>query len=130
MTDTRVRRRTVGQIIVAALFALLAANAIEEAIWSDSPPALRVWQVVVFVLAGAAAWGAWTGARWSAVLALLYGVVAGAMVVCLGPMLDMPVEERGGLWLGGAIVLVIGLVCAWYLRRVTSRGSTDSMRVD
>ena len=123
MNDTPTRRRTVGQIIVVALFALLAANAFRETFWSDSPTPLRIWQAVVCVIATATTWGAWTGARWSAALATLYGLVAGAMIVALGPMLDMPVEERGGLWVGGAIVLVIALVSAWYLRRVTSRAA-------
>ena len=126
MSPAPQRRRTVGRIIVAALLALLAANAFEETFWSDSPPALRVWQAIVCAIAAAATWGAWIGARWSAGLALLYGIVAGAMVVALGPLLDMPVEERGGLWLGGAIVLVIGLACAWYLRRVTRNVEIES----
>jgi Mg2+ and Co2+ transporter CorA len=52
------------------------------------------------------------------------------MIVSLGPMLDMPLEERGGLWIGGVIVLIIGLACAWYLRRVTARIPADSVRVD
>ena len=127
MNDMSTRRRTVGQIIVAALFALLAANAFEETFWSDSPPMLRIWQGIVCIIAATTTWGAWTGARWSAALALLYGLVAGAMVVSLGPMLDMPVEERDGLWIGGAVVLIIGLVCAWYLRRVTRRAAMESL---
>ena len=121
MNGTPARRRTVGQIIVAALFALLAVNAFKEVFWSDSPLPLRIWQAIVCAIAAAATWGAWIGARWSAALALLYGLVAGAMIVALGPMLDMPVEERGGLWVGGAIILVFALICAWYLRRVTRR---------
>lgn len=129
MNDTRARRRTIGQLIVVALFVLLAANAFRETFWSDSPTALRIWQAVVCVIATATTWGAWTGARWSAALATLYGLVAGAMIVALGPLLDMPVEERGGLWVGGAIVLGIGLASAWYLRRVTRRVAMNSSSV-
>lgn len=128
MSETPVRRRTVGQMIVAVLFALLAANALKEVFWSDSPPALRVWQAVVGALAAGTARGAWSGARWSAALALLYGLVAGAMIVALGPMLDMPVEERGGLWVGGAVILVIALACAGYLRRVTRPSRVETAR--
>ena len=51
------------------------------------------------------------------------------MVVSLGPMLDMPVEERGGLWMGGAIILVFSLGCAWYLRRATRRASVNATEV-
>ena len=124
------RRRTIGQIIVAALFALLTVNAFKEVFWSDGPTMLRIWQAVVCAIAAATTWGAWVGARWSAALALLYGLVAGAMIVALGPMLDMPVEERGGLWVGGAIILVFALVCAWYLRRVTRRVEIESAPMD
>ena len=130
MNETSARRRTVGQIIVAALFALLAVNAFQETFWSDSPPALRILQGIVGVTAAATVWGAWAGTRWSPALATLYGLIAGGMVVSLGPMLDMPVEERGGLWVGGVIVLGIGLVCAWYLRRVTRVAPIESVRVD
>lgn len=120
------RRPPVGRIIVAALFAFLAVNAFMEAVGSDSPPALRALQAVVAATAAATTWGAWTGARWSPVLAALYGLIAGGMVVSLGPMLDMPVEERGGLWIGGAMILVFALLCAWYLRRATKRATADS----
>jgi peptidoglycan/LPS O-acetylase OafA/YrhL len=125
MNAAPTRRRSVGRIIVAALFALLAVNALKEVFWSDSPPTLRALQALVGTLAVTTAWGAWTGARWSAALATLYGLVAAGMVVSLGPMLDMPVEERGGLWIGGAVILVFALVCAGFLRRMTRRANID-----
>jgi len=121
-------RRSIGRIIVAVLFALLTVNALKETFWSDSPPSLRALQAIVGVLAAATTWGAWSGARWSATLAVIYGLVAGGMVVSLGPMLDMPVEERGGLWVGGAVILVFSLACAWFLRRAT-RVSSDLTEV-
>jgi len=126
MNATPAPRRSVGRIIVAVLFALLAANAFQEVFFSDSPPALRALQAVVGALGAATAWGAWTGARWSAALATLYGLVAAGMVVSLGSLLDMPVEERGGLWIGGVVILVFSLACAWYLRRATRPVPADS----
>jgi hypothetical protein len=120
-TTTSAPRRTVGRIVVTALFALLTVNAVKEAFWSDSPQALRILQALVAVAGAATTWGAWSGARWSPVLATLYGLITAGMIVSLGPMLDMPVEERGGLWVGGAVVLLFSLACAWYLRRVTRR---------
>src|SRR5690349_2700063 len=122
-TATRIRP-SLGRTIVAIFYALLTVNALKETFWSDSPPSLRALQAAVGVIAAATTWGAWSGARWSATLATIYGLVAGAMVVSLGPMLDMPVEERGGLWVGGAIILVFSLACAWFLRRAT-RVSVD-----
>ena len=111
---------------MTALFVLLTVNAFKEVFWSDSPPALRALQAIVAAAGGATALGAWIGARWSAALALIYGLIAGGMVVSLGPMLEMPVEERGGLWIGGAVILVFALICAWYLRRATRRAPIDS----
>jgi hypothetical protein len=118
-------RRPVGRIIVAVLFALLAVNALKETFWSDGPRQLRILQAFVGALGAATAWGAWTAARWSPVLAAAYGFVGGAMVVALGPMLDLPAEARGGLWVGGAVVLLIGLASAWYLRRATRAAPID-----
>jgi len=122
---TAATRRPVGRIIVTALFALLSVNAFQEVFSSDSPPALRALQALVGATAAATTWGAWTGARWSPALATIYGVVAGGMVASLGPMLDLPVEERGGLWVGAAVILVFSVGCAWYLRRVTTRAPVD-----
>jgi hypothetical protein len=124
MTTTTTARRSVGRIVVAMLFVALAVNAGNEALEmlsgdSDGPTALLVLQSLCGATAAATAWGAWRGTRWSPALAVLYGLIAGGMVVSLGPMLDMPVEERGGLWIGGGIILTFALACAWYLRRVS-----------
>ena len=129
MSDVSPRRRPIGRIIIALLFTLLTVNALMEAFLSDSPPALRALQGLVGALAAATTWGAWSGARWSYAAVTAYGFVAGGMIVALGPMLDMPIEERGGLWVGAAVVLVFSLACAWFLRRMTSRPSVDITEV-
>ena len=129
MSEAAPRRRGIGRIIIALLFALLAVNAFMEAYLSDSPPPLRALQAVVGALAAATTWGAWSGARWSYAAATGYGFVAGGMIVALGPMLDMPMEERSGLWAGAAVVLVFALACAWFLRRMTRRPSVDITEV-
>jgi peptidoglycan/LPS O-acetylase OafA/YrhL len=129
VTDTSPPRRSIGRILIAALFALLGVNALHETFWSDSPPTLRALQAVVGTLALTTTWGAWSGARWSYAPATAYGFVAAGMVASLGPMLDMPVEERGGLWVGAAVVLVFSLACAWFLRRATRRDSVDVTEV-
>jgi hypothetical protein len=129
MTVTTSPRRTIGRIVIALLFALLAVNALMEAFEPDVPPPLRAMQALVGALAVATTWGAWSGARWSYAAATAYGFVAGGMVASLGPMLDMPVEERGGLWIGAAVILVFSLACAWFLRRSTRRASIDVTEV-
>jgi hypothetical protein len=110
----------IGARVIAVLFALLALNAVNELLamvsgTSEGPLALAALQGLVGVSAAAAGFGAWIGARWSPALAAVYGVIAAAMIVALGPLLDMPVEERGGLLVGGAIVLTFSLACASYL---------------
>ena len=110
----------IGARIIAVLFALLGLNALYELLsmvigTSDGPVTLAVLQGLVGVSAVTTAFGAWIGARWAPALAALYGVIAAAMVVALGPLLAMPAEERGGLLVGGAIILAFSLACAWYL---------------
>ena len=129
MNDTSPPRRTVGRILIAVLFALLAVNALMEAFGSDSPPPLRALQALVGALAAATTWGAWSGARWSYAAATAYGFVTGGMIVALGPLLEMPLEERAGLWVGAAVILVFSLACAWFLRRMTRRPSVDITEV-
>jgi len=120
------RGHLIGTRIVAVLFALLGLNALNELLdmvsgTSDGPATLAALQAVVGLTAIATAFGAWIGARWAPVLAVLYGLIAAAMIVALGPLLEMPAEERGGLLVGGAIVLAFSLACAWYLYWAVSR---------
>ena len=129
MSDAPPRRRAIGRIVIALLFALLAVNALMEVFDPDAPPMLRALQALVGVLALATTWGAWSGARWSYAAATAYGFAASGMVASLGPMLDMPLEERDGLWIGAAVILVFSLACAWFLRRMTRRASVDITEV-
>jgi hypothetical protein len=124
--ETPPMRRPRGRVVVAVVFGLLALNAWWQVIadisgMSSEPRLLTGWQALCGVLAVAAAWGSWAGAAWVPAVAVLYGIVAGAMVVGLGPILDLPAESRNGLWTGGAIVLAFGLWSAWWLRRSLRR---------
>lgn len=123
-------RRSIGRIVVTLLFVALAVNAGNEALEmlrgeSDGPTELFVLQTLCSATAAVTAWGAWRGARWSPALAVIYGLIAGGMVVGLGTMLDMPVEERGGLWIGAGIILAVALLCAWSLWRATRPARAD-----
>ena len=114
------RAHLIGAKVIAVLFALLALNAVNELLdmvsgTSEGPVALAVLQGLVGMSGAATAFGAWIGARWAPALAVVYGVIAAAMVVALGPLLEMPAEERGGLLVGAAIVLAFALACAAYL---------------
>jgi len=72
----------------------------------------------------AAARGSWTGARWAPVAALLSGLSTATMLVALAPLLDLPADSRGGLWVGAAAVQAFGLGAAWYLRRARRLATT------
>lgn len=115
-------RRHRGRIVVAVLFLLLAINAIAQVALvplgrSGDPLPLTMLQLLIGVVALAAAWGSWTGARWSPAAAALYGVVTGGMLASLPWLLHMPAEARGGIAAGAASVLLVALALAWYLRR-------------
>ena len=116
------KHRPLGRRVLAMVFALLALSAWWQVVndvtgANDSPRFLTFLQAIVGAMAAAAAWGGWKGARWAPAFALLYGVIAGGMVASLGPMLDLPPESRSGLWTGATIILVFGLLTAWWLRR-------------
>jgi hypothetical protein len=122
-------RRSLAQILIAAIFVLLALNAVRETFWSDGPPTLRILQALMCLIAAATAWGAWSAARWSSASATLYGFVTAGMLVALEPMLGLPADARGGLWTGAGVVLLFSLACAWFLRRLTRRASADVTEV-
>jgi peptidoglycan/LPS O-acetylase OafA/YrhL len=124
MNTTARSRRSAGRTVIALLFVALALSAWQQVFddvrnASNEPLAITALQTLIGALAALTSWGAWIGARWSAWLAAAYGIATAVMLVSLGPLLAMPVEERGGLLFGAAVVLVITLPCAWYLRRTT-----------
>ena len=119
-------RRSGGQVALAVVFALLALNAWGQVVLvplrrSDDPAALTALQALVGAAGAAAAWGSWSGARWAPAAAAAHGTVTAGMLLALGPLLDLPADARGGLWLGAAVVLLFALWSVWYLRRVAAR---------
>lgn len=116
------RRSSPGRIVVAIIFALLALNAwLQVALVplgrSDDPTTLTLLQALIGATAMLAAAGSWSGARWAPAAALSYGIVTGAMIVLLGPLLDLEPDARNGLWFGALVVLAVSAGLAWYLRR-------------
>ena len=114
--------RSRGSIILVVVFTLFGLNAWVQVINSiigrnDDPTALVILQVLVGTAGIAAARGTWSRARWAPIAAVSYGVVTGAMLVSLGPLLDLDAEAVRGIWIGAAAVLLFGLWAGWYLRR-------------
>ena len=60
-------------------------------------------------------------ARWAPVAALVYGVVTAGLLLALPPILDLEPSDARGLWLGAAIIVLLVLWAAWYLRRSSRR---------
>ena len=125
-------RRSPGRVVVAIIFALLALNAWGQVALvlvgrSDDPTTLTLLQSLVGATAALAAVASWSGARWAPAAALSYGVVTGAMIVLLDPLLDLGPEARSGLWLGALVVLLVSAGLAWYLRRNLRAAGTRSL---
>ena len=115
-------RRPWGRVALAAIFALLALNALAQVALvplgrSDDPGPLVLLQALVGLAAAAAAWGSWTGARWAPYAAAAYGVVVAVMLLALEPLLDLGAASRGGLRLAAGSLLGLSLLAAWWLRR-------------
>ncbi len=114
--------RSRGRAVLAVIFAILSADAFAEVLlavlgYSDTPATLVRIQSLVALSAAAAAWGSWRGSRWAWLAALGYGLVTGAMIAALGPLLDLGPEASRGLWAGAAVLFVFGAWAAWYLHR-------------
>lgn len=119
-------RRPRSITVLSVVFALLALNAWAQVVLAASgdsrdPLALILLQAAVGSAAAAAAWGSWRMRRWSPHAAIVYGVVTAAMLLALDPLLDLGPDARSGLWTFAVVVLLLGTVAAWYLRRALAR---------
>lgn len=111
-------------------FLLLCGNAWGQVVihlqpTSAEPPLLTLLQTGSGALALAVALGAWRMRARSAPIAVAYGAFTGGMIAALGPILALDADERAGLPLGAAAVLLVSLALAWYLRRATRHASSD-----
>lgn len=115
-----------GRMMLAVVYGLLSLSA-----WiqvggdlfgtGDEQRMLTGLQAMTATSAALAAWAIWAGMRWAPAAAILYGVIAGGMVASLGHLVDMPANERGGLWTGTVFILGFALWSAWWLRRALRR---------
>jgi len=113
------RTRSVGTALLAIFVAVISAVHLLQAFtgWSGDPLALIVEHVIVGLLGFLAAWSIWLGKRWAPWALAVAGVTVAALIVSLGPILQMGAEERAGLWTGAGTVFVMTLAGVWYVRR-------------
>lgn len=114
--------RRIGPIICALVFLLAGLNALVQVPGelpglSDEPTILWAWQSVIGVCGVLAAYAGSTGRPWAWKPALGYAILASAMILSLGPILDLDADARESLPLGAGAVLAVTGALAWYLRR-------------
>jgi hypothetical protein len=117
--------RRIGLRILAVLFAVQALNGLGQSVpellgAADDPMSLTLLQLGSGITALAAAIGSWRGARWAPWASIVWGVVNGALLAALQPILDLPLEARPSLLVAAAVVFICGVAFAWYLRRATA----------
>ena len=115
--------------VLTVVFALLALNAWSQVVLAAAdrdgdPLVLMLLQTAVGAAAAATAWGSWKMRWWAPHAAIGYGVVTAAMLLALDPLLDLGPQARSGLWTGAVVVLLLGSIAAWYLRRALARGGS------
>lgn len=125
--------RPLGHFILVALFALLAANAWNEALdiarrVTDEPMGLFWLQLGAGALAVASGIGVWRQAKWATFAIAAWGIESAAMIVLLGPLLKLDPAATVGLWAGAAIVLGMAAGSVLYLRRSLSKGRSSHGR--
>lgn len=123
-------RRSRAATVLSVVFGLFALNAWVQVVLaladeSSDPVPLTVLQFLVGGAAATAAWGSWRERGWAPLAAIFYGAITAAMLVALVPLLDLGPEARGGLWTGAVMMLLVGIVAAWYLRRAIARRAAD-----
>ena len=113
------RPRSIGATLLALFVAIISAVHLLQAFTGlrGDPKALIVEHVVVAVLGFLAAWSIWMEKRWAPLALAVAGVTVAALIVSLGPILQMGAEERAGLWTGAATVFLMTLAGVWYVRR-------------
>jgi len=113
-------KTSIVERVIAVVVALTAAAHGVQAITgraSQDPRALVAEHVLVAIVGLIAGYGLWRGARWAPWALAGNGVLIAALIVSLGPLLQMDAAARGGLWTGAVTIALITAAGAWYVRR-------------
>jgi hypothetical protein len=118
--------RAVGLRLLSGLFVLFAsADLVQlgQAARGEHPDplGLLVIHALTGLLAGFAAVGLWRARPWASVVVLSWGMVTGAMLMILGPVLDEPREAWWGFWVAALLVVGFASAVGLYVRHRTRR---------
>ncbi len=116
------KRRTILDIILTAVFLLVSVNAWAQVMLallghSSDPPVVTTMQILIGGTASGAAWGSWVGARWASTMALGYGLFSATMLWALPLLLAQGSPWRPDFSAGALGVTAFSVVSAWYLAR-------------
>ncbi len=128
-------RRPIGHWLLIVMFTCVGGNALNEALRilrhpAEAPAALMYWQFAVGGLSLAAVIGIWQRAEWTSWAIGIWGAVAAAMIIALGPLLELEPAARDGLRTGAALLIAIAAASAWYLRRSLRQATPKAAAAD
>jgi hypothetical protein len=108
-------------LVLGAIFGILALTDWAQVLLaliraSENPPALIALHFGTGAAAAATCWGSWRRLRWTALAAVAYGALTTILLLALPSILDLPLEARGGIRAGAAVVLLFALLAAAYFR--------------
>jgi hypothetical protein len=120
---------SLGVRIVAVILTACGLNALVQVPhfipgWGSDPILLSGLQALCATAGLSAGIAAWRGRAWAWIPALLYGVITGAMIAALGPLLDLDAGARAALPMSGAVVVLVASAMAWYLWRALGPART------
>jgi hypothetical protein len=94
------------------------------------PWLLTAEYVVVCITGVVAAYGIWRGRRWGWAALASNGLTTAMLVASLGPILGLPPDARGGLWMGAGTIALLTAIAVWYVRRRARIASRDHHSMD
>jgi hypothetical protein len=113
----------VGFVIITVLFAFFALQAWGEVARvvlqrASKPATISLLQLFGGAAAYAAAIGTFRRRPWAWRASIAWGLLTTALLMSLGPLLDLPAEARPGLAISAVSILLLSAGLALYLRSV------------
>jgi len=115
------RRRPVGRLLLALLFAVLGGGAWVQTIINlfshGEPVVVAAFHILIAISGTAAAIGIWKMANWAWIAVVAYGATTVGLLLSLPVLFNFDPSAASGLRSGEAAVAIFTLLVAWYVRR-------------